>query len=67
MALLAGPPGEGGVDLFLEELRVLRRMGVMAASAVDRRRIDIQVRLGKRPTLDIMALPTQGLHRLEKE
>jgi hypothetical protein len=67
MAFLAGPSGKGGVDFLFEELRIFRRVRVMAASAIDQRRIDVQVRLCKRSLLEIMALAAQGLHGLQEK
>jgi hypothetical protein len=64
VAFLAGPAGERSMDLFLEEFRIFRRMGGMAAPAIYRRRIDIQVGLAEGGILHVMAFPAECLHLL---
>jgi len=64
MAFLTGPAGEWCVHFLLEELRILRGVGIMAAHAIDSRGIDSDVGFGKRLRLEVMAVAAQGLQWL---
>src|SRR5262245_15480501 len=67
MTLLAAPRGERPMDLGLEELRVLRGVGVVATNAVHRRRVDAQVRFRERDVLHVVAARAEGLLALREQ
>ena len=67
VTFVARARGEGHVDAGLEELRVLRRMRVVALPTVHRRRRDVQVGLAERRPVGVVALEARGLDRLTQQ
>ena len=67
MAVVARSCPKGRVDIRLEELRVLRGVRVVTAHTVHHRRIDIDMGVAERSRLEIMALPADVGHRLQKQ
>ena len=64
MALLTRPRCKGWMNILLEELLILRRMWIVAVSAVHGRSLYVQVGLSETRPLWTVAFPAQGLDRL---